>query len=327
MLRSIGRKIRDSLKRTRQVLLDPLRDLVAGRRLDEALIKEIEGVLLRADVGVPATRRLIEGLREDVRAGKLEKGEDAIGYLKRSVAAMWPQEDLALRVADDKPTVVLVTGVNGVGKTTTIAKLCHALRQEGKSVLLGACDTFRAGAVRQLEVWAERLGVEVVRGQQGGDPASVAFDACAAGVSRGVDVVVLDTAGRLQTQEALMRQLEKIAKVAAKRVPGAPHEALLVLDATSGQNAVAQAEHFARAVPLTGLVVTKLDGTAKGGVVIAVREACDVPVKFVGVGETEGDLQPFDPGAFVEAMFGPADPADTPAPADRPHQDASADSR
>ncbi len=306
MLKSLGRKIKDSLKRTRSVLIDPLRDLVAGRKLDETLIKEIEAVLLRADVGVQATRRLIEGLRADVKAGKLEKGEDAIGYLKRSVSAMWPPEDLGLRYAEDGPTVLLITGVNGVGKTTTIAKLCHALREDGKTVLLGACDTFRAGAVRQLEVWAERIGVDVVRGQQGGDPAAVAFDACAAGASRGVDVVILDTAGRLQTQEALMRQLEKIAKVAGKRIDGAPHESLLVLDATSGQNAVAQAEHFAKAVPLSGLVITKLDGTAKGGVVIAVRETCGVPVKLIGVGETAEDLQPFDPEAFVEGLFGPA---------------------
>ena len=310
MLKSLGKKIKDSLKRTRSVLIDPLRDLVAGRRLDDALIKEIEAVLLRADVGVAATKRLIEGLRADVKAKKLEKGEDAIAYLKKSVSAMWPPEDLGLRFADVGPTVLLVTGVNGVGKTTTIAKLCHALREDGKTVLLGACDTFRAGAVRQLEVWAERIGVEVVRGQQGGDPAAVAFDACAAGVSRGVDVVILDTAGRLQTQEALMRQLEKIAKVAGKRIEGAPHESLLVLDATSGQNAVAQAEHFANAVPLSGLVITKLDGTAKGGVVIAVREACGVPVKFIGVGETAEDLQPFDPKAFVEGLFGPAADAD-----------------
>jgi fused signal recognition particle receptor len=306
VLKSLGRKIKDSLKRTRSVLIDPLRDLVTGRRLDDALIKEIEAVLLRADVGVQATRRLIEGLRADVKAGKLERGEDAIAYLKKSVSAMWPPEDLGIRYADAGPTVLLVTGVNGVGKTTTIAKLCHALREDGKTVLLGACDTFRAGAVRQLEVWADRIGVDVVKGQQGGDPAAVAFDACAAGASRGVDVVILDTAGRLQTQEALMRQLEKIAKVAGKRIEGAPHESLLVLDATSGQNAVAQAEHFAKAVPLSGLVITKLDGTAKGGVVIAVREACGVPVKFIGVGETAEDLQPFDPQAFVEGLFGPA---------------------
>lgn len=306
MLKSLGRKIKDSLKRTRSVLIDPLRDLVTGRRLDDALIKEIEAVLLRADVGVQATRRLIEGLRADVKAGKLERGEDAIAYLKKSVSAMWPPEDLGIRYADAGPTVLLVTGVNGVGKTTTIAKLCHALREDGKTVLLGACDTFRAGAVRQLEVWADRIGVDVVKGQQGGDPAAVAFDACAAGASRGVDVVILDTAGRLQTQEALMRQLEKIAKVAGKRIEGAPHESLLVLDATSGQNAVAQAEHFAKAVPLSGLAITKLDGTAKGGVVIAVREACGVPVKFIGVGETAEDLQPFDPQAFVEGLFGPA---------------------
>ncbi|MFN4841137.1 MAG: signal recognition particle-docking protein FtsY, partial [Phycisphaerales bacterium] len=207
------------------------------------------------------------------------------------------------RLAPAAPTVVLITGTNGAGKTTSIAKLAHMFRRQNKTVLLAACDTFRAGAVRQLEVWAERLGVEVVKGQQGGDPAAVAFDACKAAVARGVDVLILDTAGRLHTQDPLMRQLGKIYNVAGKLIPGAPHEALLVLDATTGQNAVRQAQEFARFSPLSGLILTKLDGTAKGGVVIAIRQATSIPVKFIGTGETPDDLQPFNADEFAEAMF------------------------
>jgi fused signal recognition particle receptor len=216
---------------------------------------------------------------------------------------MWPAQDRGLRFAETAPTVILVTGINGVGKTTTIAKLAHMLKQDGKRVLVGACDTFRAGAVRQLEIWADRIGVDLVKGAPGSDPAAVAFDAVAAGVARKVDVVILDTAGRLHTQDTLMKQLEKIVRVAGKGVAGAPHETLLVLDATSGQNALRQAEEFARSARVTGIVLAKLDGTAKGGVVVAIHEMTEIPVKFVGVGETLDDLQAFDPDVFVEAMF------------------------
>jgi fused signal recognition particle receptor len=199
--------------------------------------------------------------------------------------------------------VILVAGVNGAGKTTSVAKIAASLRQQGKSVLLAACDTYRAGAVRQLEIWSERLGVQVVKGKQGGDPAAVAFDACEAALSRGVDVLLIDTAGRLHTQDPLMRQLTKIRDVAARKIPGAPHEVLLVLDATTGQNAVRQAEEFGRAINVTGLFLSKLDGTAKGGVVVAIHQATGIPVKFIGVGETPEDVQPFDPESFVDAMF------------------------
>jgi fused signal recognition particle receptor len=216
---------------------------------------------------------------------------------------MWPAEDRTLRWAASGPTVVLMTGVNGVGKTTSIAKLCQMFRSQGKTVLLGACDTFRAGAVRQLEIWSERLGVQVVKGAQGGDPAAVAFDACAAAKARGVDVLILDTAGRLQTQDPLMRQLTKIRTVVSKQVEGGPHEVFLVLDATSGQNALRQAEEFNRATGVTGIFLAKLDGTAKGGIVIAVKDVTDIPVKFIGVGETPDDVQAFDPDAFVDALF------------------------
>ncbi|KAA0212335.1 MAG: signal recognition particle-docking protein FtsY [Leptolyngbya sp. PLA3] len=302
-MRSIFSKIKSGLERTRQGFVSQLRSLLRGKRLSAELIDELETRLIESDVGVHATRRLVEGIRAHFKAGNMQKGEDALEYLKRELKAMWPQADRRLRYAQSGPTVILVTGVNGAGKTTSIAKLAHALKADGKSVMLGACDTFRAGAVRQLEIWAERLGVPVVKGQQGGDPAAVAFDAAGAAKSRGVDVLILDTAGRLHTQDPLMRQLTKIRAVAEKQIPGAPHEVLLVLDATSGQNAMRQAEEFSKAVGVTGIFLTKLDGTAKGGIVIAVREATDIPVKFIGVGETPEDIQPFDPEQFVEAMF------------------------
>ncbi len=303
MIKSVFSKLKKGLGRTRESFVGQLRSLLTGRKLDEALIGELEQRLIESDVGVQATARLIDGVRTDFRAGKLTKGEDVLDYLKRELKSMWPHADRALHLAEQGPTVILVTGVNGVGKTTSIAKLCGAMRDEGKTVMLGACDTFRAGAVRQLEIWAERLGVEVVKGMQGGDPAAVAFDACAAAKARGVDVLILDTAGRLHTQDPLMRQLSKLRSVVAKQIEGAPHEVLLVLDATSGQNALRQAEEFGKSAGVTGIFLSKLDGTAKGGIVIAVRESCDLPVKFVGVGETPADVQPFDPDQFIDAMF------------------------
>ena len=306
--KSLVGALKEGLAKTRDALVtgaQGLRNILTGRALDEELIGQIERRLLQADVGTKTTKLLIDGLRADFRAGKLVNGDQALEYLKEQVANLWPQADRTLRLAPPGagPTVVLVTGVNGVGKTTSIAKLCALLRSEGKTVLLGACDTFRAGAVAQLETWATRLGVEVVKGQQGGDPAAVAFDACAAAKKRGVDVLILDTAGRLQTQDPLMRQLSKIRSVVQRQLEGAPHEVLLVLDATSGQNALRQAEEFTKAVGVTGIFLTKLDGTAKGGIVIAVREVTDIPVKFVGIGETPQDVQSFDPRAFVEALF------------------------
>ena len=296
-------KLKQGLGKTREVFVSSLRSVLAGKTLDDDLIKEIEKRLIQSDVGVVATRKLIDGIKADYKAGELTKGEDVIEYLKRELKAMWPERDRSLNLSDSKPTVILMTGVNGVGKTTSISKLCKALTDDGKTVLLGACDTFRAGAVRQLEIWGERLGVEVVKGQQGGDPAAVAFDACAAAKARGVDVLIIDTAGRLQTQAGLMDQLSKIRRVIDKQIPGAPHETLLVLDATSGQNALRQAEEFNAAAGVTGIFLSKLDGTARGGIVVAIKEATDIPVKFIGVGETPADVEAFDPERFVEAMF------------------------
>jgi fused signal recognition particle receptor len=302
------------LEKTREAFIggvQGLRNLLLGRALDEALIDQLQVTLLRADVGLATTTRLIDRIRADFKAGTIKSGDQVLEYLRAELKALWPPEDRALKFAPpgSGPTVILMTGVNGVGKTTSIAKLCRALTSDGKTVLLGACDTFRAGAVHQLEVWAQRLGVEVVKGQQGGDPAAVAFDACAAAKARKVDVLILDTAGRLQTQDPLMRQLSKIRSVAARQIEGAPHETLLVLDATSGQNALRQAEEFNKAAGVTGIFLSKLDGTAKGGIVIAIRETTSIPVKYIGLGETPDDVQPFDPGAFVDALLNVERPA------------------
>lgn len=296
-------RLRKGLGKTRDTFVSSLRSVLSGKQLNDELIKEIEKRLIQSDVGVAATKILIDGIKADYKAGILTKGEDVIEYLKRELKAMWPAQDRTLNLSDTKPSVILMTGVNGVGKTTSISKLCQQLTNDGNTVLLGACDTFRAGAVRQLEIWGERLGVEVIKGQQGGDPAAVAFDACSAAKSRGVDILIIDTAGRLHTQGGLMDQLSKIRRVIDKQIPGAPHETLLVLDATSGQNALRQAEEFNAAAGITGIFLSKLDGTARGGIVVAIREATDIPVKFIGVGETPDDVEPFDPERFVEAMF------------------------
>jgi len=303
LFRAAVSKIKKGLARTRETLAGGFRSLLAGKKLSDELIDEIEKRLISADVGVKTTRTLIEGLRADFRSGELATGDEAIDYLKTKMKALWPEQDRALAVAESGPTVILVAGVNGAGKTTSVAKIAAALRAEGRSVLLAACDTYRAGAVRQLEIWSERLGVEVVKGQQGGDPAAVAFDACDAALARDADVLLIDTAGRLHTQGDLMRQLTKIRDIVARKLPGAPHEVLLVLDATSGQNALRQAEEFTSAISVTGVFLSKLDGTARGGSVVAIREQTDIPVKFIGVGETPGDVEPFDPAAFVDALF------------------------
>jgi len=307
---AIFRKTLDKLKaglgKTRQSFVSSLRSVISGKQLNEELIREIEKRLIESDVGVVATRRLIDGIKADYKAGTLTKGEDVLEYLKNELKAMWPEQDRTLNTTETKPMVILMTGVNGVGKTTSISKLCHQLTGEGKTVLLGACDTFRAGAVRQLEIWGQRLGVEVVKGQQGGDPAAVAFDACTAAIARGVDVLILDTAGRLHTQGGLMDQLTKIRRVIDKQIPGGPHETLLVLDATSGQNALRQAEEFDAAIGgagVTGIFLSKLDGTARGGIVVAIKETTNIPVKFIGLGETPEDVEAFEPEQFVEAIF------------------------
>ena len=268
-------------------------------------LEQLEETLLEADFGVPTTLRLVAEVEQQAERGYIRTQDEFLEALRGGIESVLRagNTDATLRFAATAPSVILVLGVNGAGKTTFIGKLTHMLRRQGKRVIVGAADTFRAGAIDQLRVWADRAGVDFVGGRPGGDPAAVAFDAIDAAVTRGTDVVVIDTAGRLHTSGGLMEELKKVARVIAKRLPGAPHESLLVLDGTIGQNALAQAKTFAEAVPVTGLVVTKLDGTARGGIVVAVHEALNVPVKFLGVGEDIGDLVPFDATEFSRELL------------------------
>lgn len=291
-------------QRLKDVALTDVRVLARGG-VDAGSLDRLEMLLLEADFGVSVTARLVADIKRLASRGEIRSEDDFARALRDGVEAALRsgRSDPALVFSPAPPTVILVLGVNGAGKTTFIGKLSARLRGEGKRVLVGAGDTFRAGAIDQLRVWAERTGADFVAGNAAGDPAAVAFSAIDAGVTRGVDVVVVDTAGRLHTSDDLMEELRKVARVIAKRLPGAPHEALLVLDGTIGQNAIAQAKAFSASVPLSGLVITKLDGTAKGGVVVAVHEALNVPVKFVGVGESAADLLRFDPAAFARELF------------------------
>ena len=276
------------------------------RKLNADDIERIEQLLLEADFGVPATMELVSALEAGVRSGKLKTEGDLKAAFEDLMAGMMagPADPGAIAEAGTPPTVILVMGVNGVGKTTTVAKLAHRLKGEGRKILLAAADTYRAGAVAQLETWAERLGLPCVSGAQGGDPAAVAFDAITAAKARQLDTLIIDTAGRLHTQDGLMEELRKVHRVVARQAPGAPHEVLLVLDGTVGQNAVRQGKQFAEVVPPTGVIVTKLDGTAKGGAVVALRRELAVPVRFVGTGEGIGDLQVFDARAFARSVLG-----------------------
>lgn len=274
--------------------------------VDQGSLEKLEELLLESDFGVPVTLRLTAAVEDLARRGKVRTQDEFVAALQGEIAAALRagRSDPALVLAPSAPTVILVLGVNGAGKTTFIGKLATRLRGEGKSVLVAAGDTFRAGAIEQLKVWAQRSGADFVGASPGADPASVAFGAIDAAITRSVDVVIIDTAGRLHTSDALMDELRKVARIIDRKLPGAPHESLLVLDGTIGQNAVNQAKTFAAAVPVTGLVVTKLDGTARGGVVVAVHEALDVPVKFLGIGEGAGDLLPFDADQFAGELFG-----------------------
>jgi fused signal recognition particle receptor len=295
--------IRKGLERTRRTLSGGLRTLLHGRPLSNALIDEIEAHLITADVGVETTTDIVAELRRAFHRGEISRGEDAIDFLKERLKARWDDADRSIAIAARKPTVILVAGINGAGKTTSVAKIAKSLRDQGRTVMLAAADTFRAGAIEQLEVWSKRLGVEMIRGATGADPAAVVFDAASAALARDIDVLLVDTAGRLHTQETLMRQLTKIRDVLRKKIPDAPHEVLLVLDATAGQNAITQAQKFKNAIDVTGIFLAKLDGTARGGIVLAIRDALGIPVKLIGVGETPDDVEPFDPESFIDAMF------------------------
>ncbi|MBI2395258.1 MAG: signal recognition particle-docking protein FtsY [Deltaproteobacteria bacterium] len=294
--------VRKGLARTRGGMIARLRDLISGRKVvDPALLSEIEEVLLTSDVGVKTSQKLIQRLHERLERNELDDEEKVWAALRAEAEAILGAGGrLKLRT---KPTVVLMVGVNGTGKTTTIGKLASKLKAQGKSVILGAGDTFRAAAVQQLEVWGEREGAVIVKGKEGADPSSVLFDAVTRAKETNTDVVLCDTAGRLQTKTNLMDELAKIRRTVAKALDGAPHETLLVLDATNGQNAIQQARLFMETVPLTGIVLTKLDGTAKGGVILAIADELSLPVRYIGIGERAADLREFDAAEFVEALF------------------------
>ena len=296
--------LKDRLGKTRDKISTSLSAVLSlGRNIDETLLEELEQTLLSDDIGVETTEKLISSLRQAYRSRQIATTDQIVPFLKEQIKSYWPAQDSQLRLADSGPTIILIAGVNGTGKTTSIAKLGYILSQNGKKVIVAACDTFRAAAIEQLTIWADRIGVQIVKHQIGGDPAAVAFDACEAAVARDADVVILDTAGRLHTKKDLMQQLKKIRDVAARKIPGAPHEVLLVLDATTGQNAIAQAKIFTEVINLTGIFLAKLDGTARGGIVLAIKDQLNIPVKFVGLGEKPEDIAEFDPDKFVEALF------------------------
>jgi fused signal recognition particle receptor len=296
--------LKERLSKTRQKIGSSLSSILTiGRKIDAELLNELEQTLISDDIGVETTERLIEDLRQAWKSGKISASEDIVPFLKEQMKKYWPSQDRQLRMAEAGPTVILVAGINGSGKTTSIAKLAHILSRNNKKVIVAACDTFRAAAVEQLSIWAGRIGVEIVRHQQGSDPAAVAYDACEAAVSRNADYLILDTAGRLHTQKHLMDELGKIRNVVVRQIPTAPHEVLLVLDATTGQNAIMQAKLFTETVKVSGIFLAKLDGTARGGIVIAIKDMLDIPVKFVGLGEQPEDIAEFDPDEFVEALF------------------------
>ena len=290
-------KLKSGLAKSRRKINDSLKTvLTLGRKIDENLLEELEEKLISDDIGVETTQQIIEDLRAAWEEKKISSADEILPYLKQELIDYWPHQDTP-------PTVIMIAGVNGCGKTTSIGKLAQYLSDQGKQVVLAACDTFRAAAVEQLTIWSKRTNVQIVKHQQGSDPGAVAYDACEAAVARKADVLLIDTAGRLHTQQNLMRELTKIRNVVARKIEGAPHEVILVLDATTGQNAINQAKMFTEAVDATGIMLAKLDGTAKGGIVIAIRNQVQLPVKFVGLGEKPEDIEPFDPETFVEALF------------------------
>ncbi len=304
---SVTEKFKDGLAKTRNQFTSKVNDLVAKyRTVDEDFFEELEDLLLQADVGVETVMELMDALRFEVQRKNMKDTAGIQSVISEKLVEIYEagdEESNELLIQENGLTVILFVGVNGVGKTTTIGKLSHRLKQQGKTVMLAAGDTFRAGAIEQLQVWGDRVGVEVIKQSEGSDPAAVMYDAVRSAKSRGVDVLICDTAGRLQNKVNLMNELQKIHRVIEREVPGAPHEVLLALDATTGQNALVQAKAFKEATDVTGIVLTKLDGTAKGGIVLAIRNKLHIPVKFVGLGEKMDDLQPFDTEKYVYGLF------------------------
>ncbi len=301
------KRLKDGLTKTKDNLVGRVKDVVGlSARVDDDLLENIEEALIESDVGIGAAERIIEGLEERVKRENIRDGEDVMTAIKAEIADIFDSDNHheSFFEIKHKPYVIIVVGVNGTGKTTSIGKLAYTFQQSGKSVILAACDTFRAAAIEQLEIWADRVGCDIVKASAGADSAAVAFDAVKAAHSRGTDVVIIDTAGRLHTKVNLMEELKKIKRVIAKADATAPHEVLLAIDATTGQNGIQQVKVFNEALDLTGLILTKLDGTAKGGIVIAIADEFKVPVRFVGLGEKIDDLDEFSSKGFVEALFG-----------------------
>ena len=296
-------KLKSGLTKTRQNFTDRITELVGmSAKVDEDFLEELEMILLTADVGVKTTEKLIEDVRQAAKKREIKGTEDVLPFLKKQIAAMLKDDGVRTRIGA-RPTVILVVGVNGVGKTTTIGKIASMLRKQGKKVVIGAADTFRAAAVEQLDIWAERAGADIVKQPMGADPAAVAFDTVKSAVAKGADAVLIDTAGRLHNRIDLMNELTKIRNVIRRVVPDGPHEVLLVLDGSTGQNAFVQAKEFSRATDVTALAVTKLDGSAKGGVVVGIVDLFKIPIKFLGIGEGVEDLKVFDKKEFVEDLF------------------------
>jgi fused signal recognition particle receptor len=298
-------RMKEAVTRTRENLAERIEMAVAfTKEIDREALDTLEATLIGADLGTATTREVLQKLREKADRKQIRDVEELKRLLKEELLAILTSgNDRPAKKVDGVPEVILVVGVNGTGKTTTIGKLAHVLRADGKSVLLCAADTFRAAAIEQLEIWGDRTGVEVIRTKPGGDPAAVLYDALQAATARNIEYVIVDTAGRLHTKSNLMAELEKMGRTAHRLVPGAPHEVLLVMDATTGQNGLQQARLFTQSAGVTGIVLTKLDGTAKGGIVIAISRELGIPVRYVGVGEKPGDLLPFDPREFVDSLF------------------------
>ncbi|MBN8191492.1 signal recognition particle-docking protein FtsY [Bacillus sp. NTK074B] len=304
---NVSEKFKDGLSKTRNNFTSKVNDLVARyRKVDEEFFEELEEILIGADVGFDTVMELIDELKLEVKRKNIQDTEDIQSVISEKLVEIYQgdrEEVSSLNIQEDQLTVLLFVGVNGVGKTTTIGKMAHMFKEQGKNVVLAAGDTFRAGAIEQLEVWGERVGVPVIKQAAGSDPAAVMFDAVQSAKAKKADILICDTAGRLQNKVNLMKELEKVKRVIEREIPGAPHEVLLVLDATTGQNAMVQAKTFKEATNVSGIVLTKLDGTAKGGIVLAIRNELEIPVKYVGLGEKMDDLQPFDAEKYVYGLF------------------------
>jgi fused signal recognition particle receptor len=301
-MKGMFQKFRQGLQKTQNKLVHEIKRIVSrSAKLEGAELDDLEAALLGADLGPSVTQEIISAIRKEYETAG--RGQDLLEVARGEIEKAFTNLDPELKAADQRPTVVSIVGVNGTGKTTTTAKLAHLIQSRGQTVVLAACDTFRAAAVEQLKLWGGRLNVPVIAGSHGADPASVAHDAVSAAISRNADYLLVDTAGRLHTKSNLMQELQKLHRVIGKKIPNAPHEVLLVLDATTGMNAMNQAREFHKAVPLTGLIVTKLDGTSKAGMIVPIHKELGFPIKFIGLGEQIDDLQPFNPRQYAEALF------------------------